>query len=184
MPGKEPTEEELDKMIDQSVKDIKQDSKEKPKQDQKGEKKTEKQKEQPKEAPSSEKPAEVKQESTQDVKKDDKKQEKKPEEKKAEKEKPKLPAMKVVEGYDPWKVLQYPHLAEKSMNMVEMENKLVFVVRRDARKDKIKEAVEKGFGVRVLSVNVTITRKGHKKAYIKLDPNYSAADIATRLGMI
>jgi len=92
--------------------------------------------------------------------------------------------MKVVEGYDPWKILQYPHLAEKSMNMVEMENKLVFVVRRNASREKIKEAVEKGFGVKVLAVNVMITRKGHKKAYIKLGADYSAADIATRLGMI
>jgi large subunit ribosomal protein L23 len=89
-----------------------------------------------------------------------------------------------VEGYDPWKVLQYPHLAEKSMNMVELGNMLVFVVRRDAGKSEIKEAVEKGFKVKVISVNVSITRKGHKKAYIKLSDSDSAADIATRLGMI
>jgi len=122
-------------------------------------------------------------------KKDEKKEPKKEKDKKEtnageEKTKTKEPAMKVVEGYDPWKILSYPHLAEKSMNLVEMENKLIFIVRRDADKHKIKEAVEKGFGVNVLSVNVTITRKGQKKAYIKLHPDYSAADIATRLGMI
>ena len=94
------------------------------------------------------------------------------------------PAIKGEEGFDAWKILHYPHLAEKSMNLVELENKLVFIVRRDANKSQIKEAIEKGFGVKVLSVNVTITRKGHKKAYIKLAPDFSAADIATRLGMI
>lgn len=171
MPGKEPEEKgrleptkesrqsisdaELDKMIDQSVDNMKK------------EKDTEKNVDN-----------KIREES--DKKKEDVKKEKPKKESKSDTK----PVMKPVEGYDPWQILQYPHLAEKSMNMVEMENKLVFVVRRDARKDKIKEAVEKGFGVRVLAVNVTITRKGHKKAYIKLDPNYSAADIATRLGMI
>ena len=70
------------------------------------------------------------------------------------------------------------------MNMVEMDNKLVFIVRRDSKRIKIKEAIEKGFGVKVLAVNMLITRKGQKKAYIKLHTDYSAADIATRLGMI
>jgi len=86
--------------------------------------------------------------------------------------------------YNPWKVLMYPHLAEKSMNMVELENKLVFIVNRRAKKADIKEAVEKGFGVKVTAVNVEITRKGHKKAYVKLHSDYMAADIASRLGMI
>jgi large subunit ribosomal protein L23 len=173
MPAKEPTEAELDKMIDQSVKEMNKDEKKEAKPEQK--------KEQPKEEPKSDKPSEVKKEQKPS---EAKKEEKKTETKEKPKEKVKEPAMKVVEGYDPWKILRYPHLAEKSMNMVEMENKLVFVVKRDVRKDKIKEAVEKGFGVKVLAVNVMITQKGHKKAYIKLHQNYSAADIATRLGMI
>lgn len=87
-------------------------------------------------------------------------------------------------AFDPWKVLKYPHLAEKSMNMVELENKLVFMVHRRATKAEVKEAVEKGFGVKVISVNLEITRKGQKKAYIKLAPNFMAADIASRLGMV
>ncbi|RLI97816.1 MAG: 50S ribosomal protein L23 [Candidatus Aenigmatarchaeota archaeon] len=78
----------------------------------------------------------------------------------------------------------YPHLAEKSMNMVEIENKLVFIVKRNATKEQIKDAVEKGFDVKVTGINVIITRKGSKKAYVKLSPDNSAADIATRLGMI
>ena len=88
------------------------------------------------------------------------------------------------EVFNPWKVLMYPHLAEKSMNMVEMENKLVFIVNRKANKAEVKEAVEKGFKVKVLSVNLEITQKGHKKAYIRLHPDFMAADIASRLGMI
>jgi len=86
--------------------------------------------------------------------------------------------------YNPWGILLYPHLAEKSMNMVEMENKLVFIVSRKANKKDIKEAVEKGFDVKVAEVKTEITTKGIKKAYIKLAEGYEAADVASRLGMI
>jgi large subunit ribosomal protein L23 len=85
---------------------------------------------------------------------------------------------------DPWKVLMYPQLAEKSMNMVELENKLVFIVNKNAKKEQVKEAVEKQFNVRVIKINVEITRKGEKKAYVKLHPDDSAADIASKMGML
>ncbi len=53
------------------------------------------------------------------------------------------------EAYDPWRVLEHPHLAEKSMGLVEAENKLVFIVKKRADKERVKEAVEMGFGVKV-----------------------------------
>lgn len=89
-----------------------------------------------------------------------------------------------VENYDPWKVLINAHLAEKSMGMVEFQNKLTFIVARNATKNEIAEAVEKGFQVKVKKVNVELTQKGLRKAYVTLSPKHSAADIATRLGMI
>lgn len=85
---------------------------------------------------------------------------------------------------DAWSVLMYPQLAEKSMNMVELENKLVFVVNKKSTKEEIKEAIESKFNVRVIKVNVEVTMKGEKKAYIKLHPDDSAADIASRMGML
>ncbi|MBI4019760.1 MAG: 50S ribosomal protein L23 [Candidatus Aenigmarchaeota archaeon] len=85
---------------------------------------------------------------------------------------------------DPWKVLLHPHMAEKSMTMVEAQNKLVFMVRRRAGKDEVAEAVEIAFNVKVTGVNTVVTSKGSKKAYIKLAPQYSAGEIASRLGMI
>jgi large subunit ribosomal protein L23 len=85
---------------------------------------------------------------------------------------------------DPWDILMYPHLAEKSMKMVETENKLVFMVRRNARKAQIKDAIEKAFDVKVTKVNFEITMAGQKKAYVKLSPESSASDIATRMGMV
>jgi len=123
------------------------------------------------------KPAENLQEAKHAEKKPEEKREQKPAEKREEK-----PGKG--KGYNPWDVLRYPHLAEKSMNMVELENKLVFMVSRKSTKSQIKEAVERGFNVKVLSVNVEITRKGAKKAYIKLAPENMASDIASRMGMI
>jgi len=87
-------------------------------------------------------------------------------------------------GKDPWKVIVYPHLAEKSMNMVEFENKLTFIVRRTASKNDIKEAIENLFDVKVLKVQTEITPKGVKKAYAKLSPDTPASEIAARLGMV
>ena len=42
-----------------------------------------------------------------------------------EKKEPKKEVKKEEPKYNPWNVLKYPHLAEKSMNMVELENKLI-----------------------------------------------------------
>jgi large subunit ribosomal protein L23 len=40
------------------------------------------------------------------------------------------------------------------------------------------------FNVKVEKVNTMITREGKKKAIIKLKPEYSAADIAVKLGIL
>lgn len=84
----------------------------------------------------------------------------------------------------PWEVLSYPHLTEKSMNMVEMENKLVFIVSINHNKEKIKEAIEKQFNVRVEDIKTTVTTKGKKKAIATLGPDFQASDIASKLGMM
>ncbi len=86
--------------------------------------------------------------------------------------------------FDPWEVLKYPHLTEKSMNMIEGMNRLIFIVDRKATKLRVKEAVEHGFNVTVTGVNIEITRNGEKKAYVTLSPENNAGEIATRLGMI
>jgi large subunit ribosomal protein L23 len=85
---------------------------------------------------------------------------------------------------DVWDVLVHPHLAEKSMNMVEIENRLVFIVDKKADKKTIKEVIEKEFNVKVDSVRTERTTRGQKKAYVKINPEYSAADIASKFGMI
>jgi len=89
-----------------------------------------------------------------------------------------------VDEMDPYKILRYPYLTEKSIGLVEKENKIVFIVDRKADKKQIKEAFEKVFEVKVESVNTQITPKGEKKAFIKLKPEFKAIDVATKLGMV
>ena len=83
-----------------------------------------------------------------------------------------------------WEILSHPLMTEKSIGLVERENKLVFIVIRNSNKTEIKNAIEKAFDVKVEKVTTSITRKGQKKAFIKLTKDYSASDIATRLGML
>ena len=70
---------------------------------------------------------------------------------------------------DPYKILLYPHMTEKSIGLVERENKLVFIVDRKANKKEIKRAFEEAFNVKVQSINSLITREGKKKAFF--DPS-------------
>ncbi len=85
---------------------------------------------------------------------------------------------------DPWSVLKYAHMTEKSVGLVEKENKIVFVVDRKATKEKIQQAVEQAFEVKVDKVNVINTPKGEKKAFVKLKPEYKAIDVAVKLGIV
>ena len=82
----------------------------------------------------------------------------------------------------PSKVLFHPYVTEKTMFQMEDENKLEFVVRRDATKEDIKRAFEELFEVKIESVNTKITRHG-KRAVIKLTKDYSAEDVGMRIGI-
>src|SRR3954452_1140610 len=62
---------------------------------------------------------------------------------------------------DPRDVLLSPVISEKSYGLLD-ENKYTFVVRTDANKTQIKQAVESVFGVKVTNVN-TLNRPGKRK---------------------
>ncbi|MCD6164501.1 MAG: 50S ribosomal protein L23 [Candidatus Odinarchaeota archaeon] len=83
----------------------------------------------------------------------------------------------------PHKIIIAPVVTEAALELIEKENKLTFIVDRRANKPTIKRAVESLFKVKVDKVNTLITPDGRKKAYVKLSPEYSAADIATKLGI-
>ncbi len=82
------------------------------------------------------------------------------------------------------KVIKYPLSTEKSIRLMEAENKLVFIVDREANKDDIKKAMERLFKVKVENVNTFIGKDGKKRAYIKFKEETPAIDIATELGLM
>lgn len=83
-----------------------------------------------------------------------------------------------------WTIIVHPLLTEKSIGVVESQNKLTFIVRSESTKKQIKWAVENALAVKVDSVNTLIDRDGKKRASVKLAKEFKAADIATRFGML
>jgi large subunit ribosomal protein L23 len=85
---------------------------------------------------------------------------------------------------EPYEVILYPLMTESSSLMVEKENKLVFIVDLKANKSDVRKAVEKLYEVKVESVNILIASGGEKKAFVKLTPDFRAADVAIKLGLL
>lgn len=81
-------------------------------------------------------------------------------------------------------MIEYPLITEKSIGLIEKENRIVFIVDKRANKKQIKDAVEKLYGVKVASINTISTMKGRKKAFVKLKKPYKATDLATKLKII
>lgn len=85
---------------------------------------------------------------------------------------------------DPQDVVMYPLMTEVASRILEAENKLVFIVNLKASRSDVRRAVEELYEVRVEKVNVAITPKGLKKAFVKLRPEYKAVDVAIKLGIL
>jgi large subunit ribosomal protein L23 len=75
-------------------------------------------------------------------------------------------------------------MTEVTSRLLESENKIVFMVNKNATKRDIKVAVEELYEVAVDKVTSTITADGEKKAFVRLTPEYKAADIAIKLGIL
>jgi len=81
-------------------------------------------------------------------------------------------------------VISYPLMTESASLMVEKDNKLIFVVNVKAGKGDVKKAVEELYEVKVSKVNLLVTPQGTKKAFVKLDPEFKASDVAIKLGIL
>jgi len=82
-----------------------------------------------------------------------------------------------------YKILKQPVVTESTFDLIDELNKIVFIVERNANKYQIREAVERIYGVKVIKINTMITPDGTKKAFIKLHPSDSAAQLAIKLGI-
>ena len=84
---------------------------------------------------------------------------------------------------DSYSIIIKPHVTEKTMNLIDLNNEISFVVHRTANKKQIKRAFEELYEEEVARVNTHITTKGVKVAYIKLVEEEMAEEIAVRLGV-
>ncbi|MDO8056277.1 MAG: 50S ribosomal protein L23 [Candidatus Hermodarchaeota archaeon] len=84
---------------------------------------------------------------------------------------------------EPYDVIVRMMITERASEIVEKENRLTFIVNRNATKGQIREAIETLYEVKVIKVNTLITPSGEKKAMVKLSPEYNAADLAVKLGL-
>jgi large subunit ribosomal protein L23 len=83
---------------------------------------------------------------------------------------------------DPYEIIFHPYVTEKTMNFMEKNNALEFVVKRNADKNTIKKAIEQLFEVKVKDVNTRITKRG-KHAVVVFMPEFKAEDIGMRIGI-
>lgn len=83
-----------------------------------------------------------------------------------------------------YNIVKNPVSTEKSMRLMESENKLVFDVAFKATRPEIKSAIESIFNVKVEKVNTLVLSTGKKRAYVKFSAETPAIDIATQLGIM
>jgi ribosomal protein uL23 len=82
------------------------------------------------------------------------------------------------------KVIKFPLATEKSIRLMESENKLIFIVEEKATKPAIKAAIEEQFGAKVVKIRTLHTNDNKKRAYVTFNDETPAIDIATKLGLM
>lgn len=80
-------------------------------------------------------------------------------------------------------ILEKVKATEKVVRMIESENLIAFETDRKTTKSEIAKEVEDLFDVKVAEVR-TMTRKNKKIAYVRLNKDYVAADVAAKLGVL
>jgi len=84
---------------------------------------------------------------------------------------------------DAQRILKRPYVTERTFDQIERENKLCFLVDDRVTKTQVASAVEALYEVKVRDVNTARTIKG-KKAFVRLEEERAAADLASRLGLV
>ena len=81
-------------------------------------------------------------------------------------------------------ILKYPFVTEKATMMLEGENKLQFIVQKNATRQEIKRELELTFEQDVAAIRTMMTMKGEKKAIVKFSDEKAAEEILSRLGIM
>ncbi len=85
---------------------------------------------------------------------------------------------------DAFAVIKYPLTTESAMKKIEDHNTLVFIVDVRSNKKQIKDAVANLYDIQTKKINTLIRPDGLKKAYVRLQPDFDALDVANKIGVI
>ena len=80
-------------------------------------------------------------------------------------------------------IILRPYITEKTFAMVENEQKICFLVERQASKQMIQEAVQTLYNEKSINVDTARTIYG-KKAFVQFETTDKARDLATKIGML
>jgi|TARA_B100000029_G_scaffold98800_1_gene89001 large subunit ribosomal protein L23 len=81
------------------------------------------------------------------------------------------------------KIIIRPYITEKTFALVENEQKICFIVKKDATKPMIKDAVKALYNENTTNVDTARTVYG-KKAFVQFESVEKARDLATKIGML
>ncbi|GAA5957328.1 hypothetical protein JCM21900_000809 [Sporobolomyces salmonicolor] len=82
---------------------------------------------------------------------------------------------------DAYRTIVHPLNTESAMKKIEENNTLVFIVDIKANKRQIKDAVHKLYDVKALKINTLIRPDGRKKAFVRLEADVDALDVANKV---
>jgi len=81
-------------------------------------------------------------------------------------------------------IILFPLITEKAVDSIERNNKITFIVGKDATKKEIREEIEREYKVKVDKVNTVNDMRGRKRAIVQINKAFKANDIAMKLGVI
>ena len=84
---------------------------------------------------------------------------------------------------DATSIIIRPYITEKTFAMVENEQKICFLVKKEASNPMIQEAVKILYHENTIDVKTSRTIYG-KKAFVKFESTDKARDLATKIGML
>lgn len=85
---------------------------------------------------------------------------------------------------EPSDLIVRPVSSESALERLEKANRFTFIVNIKGNKNEIKHAVETLYKVKVKSVNTLISPSGEKRAFVTLEKEFSATELATRIGLL
>merc|ERR1712230_37381 len=85
---------------------------------------------------------------------------------------------------DAYRTIVHPLNTESAMKKIEDHNTLVFIVDTKSNKRQIKDAIKKLYDVKALKINTLIRPDGRKKAFVRLEADVDALDVANKIGFI